>query len=135
MHKDLQTEAVYKCGGFGRSVTFNGRLSLGRGRCSSMYSGNGDLNFTAQFDYQRNKEGKLRPWIFQWCVHEQEAELRERRQNILDSIRETAFDITSLSDGYFLPALPPQLKSLANYLRLIDLERQCCQFLKLQRSL
>jgi hypothetical protein len=57
-----------------------------------------------------------------------EAELRERRRNLLDSIRETAIDITSVLDGYsYRFTLTSEI--LAKIFTLIDLERQCCQFL------
>jgi hypothetical protein len=57
-----------------------------------------------------------------------EAELRERRRTVLDSIRDTAISVGENDDGYsfrFIPT-PDALAKLSN---LVELERQCCQFL------
>lgn len=57
-----------------------------------------------------------------------EAELRERRRSVLDSIRQSAIDITAIADGYSyrFTRTSEVLSQLSN---LVDLERQCCQFL------
>jgi hypothetical protein len=57
-----------------------------------------------------------------------EAELRDRRRTVLDSIRNEAVEVTSLSDGYayHFKAASQTLQALSH---LVDLERQCCPFL------
>src|SRR5438093_671002 len=57
-----------------------------------------------------------------------EAQLRERRRTVLDSIRECVIDIAETQDGYSFcfKATSDVLVRLAN---LVDLERQCCMFL------
>jgi hypothetical protein len=57
-----------------------------------------------------------------------EAEMRERRDTILDSIRETALSVTPLLLGYTY-RFRPGTETLAQLARLIDLERRCCPFL------
>jgi hypothetical protein len=57
-----------------------------------------------------------------------ESELRERRQMILSSIRETAIDVIPLPDGYAY-RFSPNSEVLFQLSRLVDLERQCCRFL------
>jgi hypothetical protein len=57
-----------------------------------------------------------------------EAEMRERRRTILDSVRRAVLNVTSLSLGYAY-RFEPTSQVLAELGRLIDLERQCCPFL------
>lgn len=57
-----------------------------------------------------------------------EDEVRERRQTILDFIRGAALNVTSLPLGYAY-RFEPTSEVLAHLSRLVDLERQCCQFL------
>jgi hypothetical protein len=57
-----------------------------------------------------------------------EAELRERRQTTLATIREAAIDVTPMPDGYAY-RFPAQSEMLFQLSRLVDLERQCCRFL------
>jgi hypothetical protein len=57
-----------------------------------------------------------------------EAELRERRRTILDSIRRAVLDVSPLPDGYAY-RFEPTSEILSQLARLIDLERQCCAFL------
>src|SRR5258708_33820258 len=57
-----------------------------------------------------------------------ETEMRERRDTILDSIRETALSVTPLSLGYTY-RFRPGTETLAQLARLIDLERRGCPFL------
>jgi hypothetical protein len=57
-----------------------------------------------------------------------DAELRERRATILDSVRHAVVDITSLPDGY-LYRFDSTSEILSHLARLVDLERQCCAFL------
>ena len=56
------------------------------------------------------------------------AELRERRRTVLDSIRESAIDITAIEEGYSY-RFNPTSEVLSQLSNLVDLERQCCQFL------
>src|SRR2546427_11059863 len=57
-----------------------------------------------------------------------EAELRERRRSVQDSIRQNAIDITAIADGYSY-RFTPTSEVLSQLSNLVDLERQCCQFL------
>jgi hypothetical protein len=57
-----------------------------------------------------------------------EAELRERRTTILDSIRETALSVTPLPLGYAW-RFRSSAEILAQLGRLIELEERCCPFL------
>lgn len=57
-----------------------------------------------------------------------EAEMRERRQTMLDLVRSAALNVTSLPLGYAY-RFEPTSEVLAHLSRLVDLERQCCQFL------
>ncbi len=57
-----------------------------------------------------------------------EAEMRERRQTILDSVRRAALNVKSLPLGYAY-GFEPTSEVLAHLSCLVDLERQCCPFL------
>ena len=57
-----------------------------------------------------------------------EAEIRERRQTMLDFVRGAALNVTSLLLGYAY-RFEPTSEVLAHLSRLVDLERRCCQFL------
>jgi hypothetical protein len=57
-----------------------------------------------------------------------EAEPRERRRTILESVRDAALDVTPLPLGYTY-RFNPTSEVLAKLVRLVDLERQCCPFL------
>src|SRR6266849_5605493 len=57
-----------------------------------------------------------------------EGELRERRQTMLNLVRGAALNVTSLPLGYAY-RFEPTSEVLAHLSRLVDLERQCCQFL------
>jgi hypothetical protein len=57
-----------------------------------------------------------------------EAEIQERRQTIFNSLRSAVLNITSLPLGYAY-RFKPTSDVLADLSRLVDLERQCCQFL------
>ena len=57
-----------------------------------------------------------------------ENELKERRREILDTMRATATEMISLPNGYAFRFEPNQ-ETLLRLARLVDLERQCCQFL------
>ena len=57
-----------------------------------------------------------------------EAELRERRRTILDSIREMTLDIVSLPEGYSY-RFPSRAEVLSKLTTLVELERHCCSFL------
>jgi hypothetical protein len=57
-----------------------------------------------------------------------EAELRERRQTIMDFFRRAHVATTELPDGYaFTFATTPE--TLLQVAQLVDMERQCCPFL------
>ena len=57
-----------------------------------------------------------------------EAEMRERRQMIVDSIRPALLATTPLPAGYAF-RFEPSSEVLAHLGRIVDLERQCCSFL------
>ncbi|HLJ29956.1 MAG TPA: hypothetical protein VKY85_24830 [Candidatus Angelobacter sp.] len=57
-----------------------------------------------------------------------EAEMRERRQTILDVVRGAALKVTELPLGYAY-RFEPTSEVLTHLSQLVDLERQCCQFL------
>jgi hypothetical protein len=57
-----------------------------------------------------------------------EAEMRERRNTILASVRSAAIHVASLPQGYAY-SFEPVSEVLAQLVRLVDLERQCCPFL------
>jgi hypothetical protein len=57
-----------------------------------------------------------------------QTELMERRRTILASIRDSAIDISATEYGYSY-RFEPSSEVLAELARLVDLERQCCQFL------
>ncbi len=57
-----------------------------------------------------------------------ESELQERRTTVLDAIRAKAIDVQAIADGYsYRFSSSPEL--LTQLTQLIELERQCCQFL------
>jgi hypothetical protein len=57
-----------------------------------------------------------------------ESELHERRKTVLSAVRAKAIDVVATTDGYSyrFSSSPEVLGQLA---QLIELERQCCQFL------
>jgi hypothetical protein len=55
-------------------------------------------------------------------------ELQERRRNVLDAIRAKAIDVRPTADGYSY-SFSPTPEVLVQLTRLIESERQCCQFL------
>ena len=57
-----------------------------------------------------------------------EAEMRERRQAILDFLRRTHVNVTELPNGYAY-TLTPTSEAFMQVTQLVDLERQCCPFL------
>jgi hypothetical protein len=57
-----------------------------------------------------------------------ESEMRERRREILDRVRGAAREVVELPDG-FAYRFEPESEILAQLARLVDLERQCCEFL------
>jgi hypothetical protein len=57
-----------------------------------------------------------------------EAEMRMRRQMILDSIRPALLSVTPLPTGYAF-RFEPASEVLAHLGHVVDLERQCCSFL------
>jgi hypothetical protein len=57
-----------------------------------------------------------------------EAELRQRRQTIMDTFRNIQVSATELPDGYAF-AFAATSEALLQVAQLVDLERQCCPFL------
>jgi hypothetical protein len=57
-----------------------------------------------------------------------EAELRQRRQTIVDTFRNMNVTITELPDGYAY-TFAAKSEALMQVAQLVDLERQCCSFL------
>ena len=57
-----------------------------------------------------------------------ENELQQRRREILDTMRADATEMISLPNGYAF-RFEPNGEILLRLARLVDLERQCCQFL------
>jgi hypothetical protein len=60
-----------------------------------------------------------------------EAEMRDRRQAILEFLRRTQTNITELPNGYAY-TFAPTSESFMQVTQLVDLERQCCPFLSFQ---
>jgi hypothetical protein len=56
------------------------------------------------------------------------SELQERRRTILSSIRAATRGVVALADG-FAYSFDPTSQTLTELTKLVDLERQCCQFL------
>jgi hypothetical protein len=57
-----------------------------------------------------------------------EAELRERRQAVLDAIQALAIDTAPTDEGYSY-RFEATSETLARLSNLVEMERQCCQFL------
>src|SRR5438046_924051 len=57
-----------------------------------------------------------------------EAEMRQRRQAIMDTFRNARVSVTELSDGYAY-TFEASSDALTRIAQLVDLERQCCPFL------
>src|ERR1700722_4282165 len=60
-----------------------------------------------------------------------DADLRQRRAGILDSVQRALLDIPSLPDGYMY-GFEATSEILSQLARLVDLECQCCAFLTFQ---
>ena len=58
-------------------------------------------------------------------------ELREREQTVLAKMRERVQEVRDLDSGYAL-RFAPEGAILADLATLIDLERQCCPFLRFE---
>ena len=56
-----------------------------------------------------------------------DAELRKRRQTIIDTFRNMRVNVTELPDGYAYSFATSE--ALLQIAQLVDLERQCCSFL------
>lgn len=56
-------------------------------------------------------------------------ELHERRSTVLQKIRRAVLEVTELEDGYAY-TFPSDSEWLNEVTGLIDLERQCCRFLR-----
>ena len=59
-----------------------------------------------------------------------DAALQERRRDVLQKVRNAVIDTRELEDGYAYQ-LPPSEEWLAELAHLVNLERQCCPFLRL----
>ena len=57
------------------------------------------------------------------------AELQERRNTVLQKVRRAVLEVRELDDGYAY-TFPSASEWLNEIARLIDLERQCCPFLR-----
>ena len=57
------------------------------------------------------------------------AELQERRSTLLQKVRSAVLEVKELDDGYAY-SFPSEGKWLRELASLIDLERQCCPFLR-----
>jgi hypothetical protein len=57
-----------------------------------------------------------------------EAELRQRRQTIMDVFRTMKVTVTELPDGYAY-SFAATSEALLQVAQLVDLERQCCPFI------
>src|SRR5262245_2483109 len=57
-----------------------------------------------------------------------DTELKERRRKVLEPLRESAIDVTPTADGY-LYRYQATSDALAQLFNVVDLERQCWQFL------
>ena len=60
-----------------------------------------------------------------------DAALQERRRNVLEKVRNGVLERTELEDGYSYQ-LPPTEEWLGELANLVNLERQCCPFLRLR---
>jgi hypothetical protein len=58
-----------------------------------------------------------------------ESQFKERRRTSLNFLKDTAFDVLPVPGGFacHFPAAPQVLEQLT---QLVDLERQCCRFLR-----
>lgn len=61
------------------------------------------------------------------------AELQERRRTILQRVRGAVVEVRELADGYAY-SFPVEGEWLPELGSMIDLERQCCPFLRFQLS-
>ena len=59
-----------------------------------------------------------------------EAALQERRRDVLQKVRNAVIETRELEDGYSYQ-LPAREEWLAELAQLVNLERQCCPFLRL----
>ena len=57
------------------------------------------------------------------------AELQERRSTLLQKVRSAVLEVKELDDGYAY-SFPSESNWLRELTSLIDLERQCCPFLR-----
>ena len=57
------------------------------------------------------------------------AELQERRSTLLQKVRSAVLEVKELDDGYAY-SFPSEGEWLRELTSLIDLERQCCPFLR-----
>ena len=58
-----------------------------------------------------------------------QTDFRDRRQTIIETFRTLQVAVSELSDGYSF-SFAPSSEALQGIARLVDLERQCCPFLR-----
>jgi urease accessory protein UreF len=76
----------------------------------------------------RNEGAKLQLMDLPIAFTLSEAELRERRQAIMDRFRNVQVTATELPDGYAF-TFPATSEALMQITQLVDMERHCCAFL------
>ena len=57
------------------------------------------------------------------------SELQERRRTVLEKVRRAVVEVRELEDGYAY-CFPSEGQWLQEFALMIDLERQCCPFLR-----
>ena len=63
-----------------------------------------------------------------------ESELRERRETVLQKVRSAISDVKEIENGYVYQ-FPSSVGMTMELAHLIDLERQCCPFLRFQLTI
>ena len=57
------------------------------------------------------------------------SDLQQRRRGVLHAVLSAVVEVKELEDGYAY-SFPPQGERLTELAQLVDLERQCCPFLR-----
>lgn len=58
-----------------------------------------------------------------------DSELQERRRGVLQKVRSAVVEVRELEDGYAY-CFPSEGERLTELAKLVDLERQCCPFIR-----
>ena len=58
-----------------------------------------------------------------------DSELQERRRGVLEKVRSAVVEVRELEDGYTY-SFPSGGERLSELAQLVDLERQCCPFIR-----